>query len=142
MTFAQKVLARAAGPEVALYVNDYGILSSGGWDVVHQQGYRRIIELLVSGGAPLEGIGLQGHFNGGQMTDIERVVEVLDRFGSYGKDLLVTEFTFEMDDEDLQAEFTRDFLTAAFSHPSVKGFYNWNFREGDGAKPNTAMYRC
>lgn len=133
-------LARLADPEVKLYLNDYSIISSGGWDIAHQAGYRRIIELLDSLGAPVEGLGLQGHFQG-RLTDPERALAILDRFANYGKDLLITEFDIDTDDEQLQADYTRDFLTTVFSHPAVKGFYTWVFWAGKGWQPRAAMYR-
>ena len=39
----------------------------------------------------------------------------------------VTEFTVDTDDEDLQADYTRDFYTMLFSHPEVVGVQFWGF---------------
>jgi hypothetical protein len=46
-----------------------------------------------------------------------------------------------MTDEDLQADYTRDFVIALYSHPSVTGFTKWGFYQGRHWKPDAAMYR-
>lgn len=133
-------LARAADPSAKLYINDYGILSNGGNDLPHRNGYISIIEYLDSLGAPVDGIGLQSHFRG-NFTAPERVLEILDRFAEFNKEILITEFDVEISDEQIQADYTRDFLTAVFSHPAVRGFYMWGFWEGRHWRPLAAMYR-
>ena len=132
-------LAREADPEVTLYLNDYSIINNGGYDLPHQDGYIRIANLLDSLGAPLDGLGIQGHFNN-RLTDPERVFDVLDRFAALNKTLLITEFDVDTPDEQLQADYTRDFLTAVFSHPAIKGFYMWGFWAGRHWRPDSAMY--
>jgi len=133
-------LARAADPDVTLYLNDYSIVNNGGYDLPHQDGYIRIAKLLDSLGAPLQGLGIQGHFHG-QLTDPERVLQVFDRFAALNKKLLVTEFDVDTTDEQLQADYLRDFLTVAFSYPAIKGFYMWGFWAGRHWRPNSALYR-
>ncbi len=133
-------LTRLADPDVKLFLNDYYILTRGGWDVPAQDEYARIINMLDSLGAPLDGVGLQSHFEN-QLTGPERVWEILDRYAAFGKDLLITEFDIHTTDEQLQADYTRDFLTTVFSHPAVKGFYMWGFWEGRHWRPDAAMYR-
>jgi endo-1,4-beta-xylanase len=130
--------ARQADPHSRLFINDYGILS--GNDREHQDHYFDTIRFLLDSGAPLDGIGMQGHFPP-QPTAPEEVLRRLDRFAVFGKTIKITEFDIDTTDEFLQAEFTRDFLTAAFSHPSVSGFLMWGFWEGRHWKPNGAMYR-
>jgi len=41
----------------------------------------------------------------------------------------------------LQADYTRDFLTAMFGHPAVKGLLTWGFWEGRHWRPNGAYFR-
>ena len=41
----------------------------------------------------------------------------------------------------MQADYTRDFLTACFSHPAIKGFMIWGFWEGAHWEPPAAMIR-
>ncbi|HET8550321.1 MAG TPA: endo-1,4-beta-xylanase, partial [Bryobacteraceae bacterium] len=132
--------AREIDPDAKLYVNDYNIVEAGGFDLRHQNGYYRIIRLLLDNGAALDGIGIQGHFNT-NVTPPERVWEIYDRFAEFGKDLQITEFDINTADEALQARYTRDFLTASFAHPAITGFMIWGFWEGRHWKPAAAMFR-
>jgi endo-1,4-beta-xylanase len=133
-------LARQADPKVRLYINDYGILSARGRDAAHQDHYERTIRNLLEQQAPLEGIGLQSHF-GDDLTPPPRLLQVLDRFAQFGLPLLITEHDINVADEQLQAEYTRDFLTAVFSHPAVDGVLTWGFWEGRHWRPQGAYFR-
>jgi endo-1,4-beta-xylanase len=131
--------ARKADPDVKLYINDFAILTTR--DTKHQDHYEETIRYLIDNGAPLDGIGLQGHFKS-NLTPPEDVLKMLDRFGAFGKTLQVTEFDIDITDEQLQADYTRDFMTAAFSHPSVGGFLMWGFWEKSHWRPSGAMFRA
>jgi endo-1,4-beta-xylanase len=131
--------AREIDPNVKLYTNDYGIVTNGGYDP-HQDQFYNVIQYILDHGGPVDGIGLQSHF-GGALTPPERVLEILDRFAGFGKDLQVTEFDINTTDEQLQADYTRDFITAAFSHPAIKGFLMWGFWAGAHWLPNAALLR-
>lgn len=133
-------LARAADPDVVLFINDYAILSQGGLDTAHQDHYEKTIKFLLENGAPLQGIGMQGHF-GWQLTGPVKMLEILDRFGKLGPKIEVTEFDADITDEHLQADFTRDLMTVLFSHPKVIGMLMWGFWEGWHWRPNGAMVR-
>ena len=54
--------------------------------------------------------------------------------------MTITEFDFDCDDEQLQAQYTRDFLTAVFAHPAVDGFIMWGFWAGRHWRPRAAMF--
>ena len=54
--------------------------------------------------------------------------------------MMITEFDMETSDPALHADFTRDLMTLAFSHPSVEGFVFWGFWEGRQSIPGAAMY--
>ncbi len=132
--------ASKADPGPVLYVNDYSILSAGGLDQGHQDGYFNIIRKLIDWGAPLGGIGMQGHF-GAQLTPVPRVWQILDRFSQFGKPIQITEFDIDLGDEAVQGAYMRDFMTAVFAHPSVSGFMMWGFWEGRHWKPRAALLR-
>ena len=127
-------------PQPTLYINDYSILSGGGLDKPHQDGYFNIIRKIIDGEAPLGGIGMQGHF-GAQLTSVPKLWQILDRFAEFKKPIHITEFDIDIDDEEVQAAYTRDFLTAIFAHPSVDGFMMWGFWEGRHWRPRAAMFR-
>jgi GH35 family endo-1,4-beta-xylanase len=132
--------AREHDPWATLYINDYGILSNGGNDRRHQDHYFETIGKLIEWGAPLQAIGMQGHF-GAALTPPTRLWQILDRFAAHGLPVHITEFDIDIDDEQAQADYTRDFLTAVFAHPSVNGFMMWGFWEGRHWRPRAAMFR-
>lgn len=132
--------ARQTDPGAKLFINDFGILEYGGADTAHQLHYERTIRYLLERSAPIDGIGLQGHF-GATLTEPEELLKILNRFARFGKSLQVTEFSLSLDDEKLQADYTRDLMTVLFSHPSVSGFVMWGFWEGRHWRRPAAMFR-
>ncbi|MGH9628568.1 MAG: endo-1,4-beta-xylanase [Bryobacteraceae bacterium] len=132
--------ARAADPAAKLYVNEFSILAAGGNNIPHQNGFFDVVRYLDSLGAPVDGIGIQGHFDA-NLTPPEKVLQILDRVAQFGKEIQVTEFDVDIADEQAQAAYMRDFLTAVFSHPAVKSFSMWGFWEGRHWCPRAAMIR-
>ena len=133
--------ARKHLPTQALYLNDAGILSDNGRDLAHHEDYQNKLAFLLSNGAPVTGLGFQGHF-GTSPTSIERVYSILDQFHNTFPelDIRITEFDVHTDDEQLLADYTRDFLTIAFSHPATVGVQCWGFWAGAHWRPESAMY--
>ena len=133
-------IAHQADPAPKLFVNDYGVLNMEGGFTARQNHYEEIIQFLIQKGAPLDGIGEQVIF----MTDLtapDRLFQILDRFQALGKTIEITEHDIDIPDIALQASYTRDFLTAIFSHPSVSGFLSWGFSEGSHWRPQGAYFR-
>lgn len=132
-------LAYGADPSIPLYINDYGILTTGLAPSAKQDAYYQLIERLLAEGAPVSGVGMQGHF-GWTLTPPSRLVEVFDRFAALGLPIKVTELDIDITDEQLQADYMRDFLTAAFSHPQVEGVLLWGFWSQRHWRPNAALF--
>ena len=132
-------LAREADPDAKRYINDWGILTSGGNDINHQNNYYDWIDFLVKNDAPLDGIGMQGHF-GATLTPPERLLEILDRFAGFGKQIKITELDIVLSDEELRGDYMRDFLTTVFSHEAVDGVLQWGFWAGHHWKPEAAPF--
>lgn len=133
-------LARQHDPNAKLYINDYAILSGGGGSTPHRDHYEQTIQFLVDRQAPLDGIGMQGHF-GNSLTGPEDLWALLERYGKFGKPLLVTEYDVVVDDETLAADYTRDFYTTLFSHPAVEGIVMWGFWDKIHWKKNAVLFR-
>lgn len=114
--------AHEADPAAVLYLNENSVIS--GRKIDH---FERHVRLLLDGGAPLGGIGEQGH---GGALPVQRVLDNLDRLARFGLPIKITEFDIVTPDEELQADWTRDFMTAAFSHPATVGFVMWGFWDG------------
>jgi GH35 family endo-1,4-beta-xylanase len=145
--------AREVMPEVELIINDFDIIGNNGspWQ---QERFYAFVKDLLDRGAPIDGIGFQSHFWSTRLTPPDTIWATIDRFADLGLSLYVTEFDMNFPDEAVQAAYTRDFLTAWFSHPKTNGFIMWGFWAGShwfgesGAmyrknwepKPNAAAY--
>ncbi|HEV7300318.1 MAG TPA: endo-1,4-beta-xylanase [Tepidisphaeraceae bacterium] len=132
-------VARETDPRAKLFINDYGMLNSRkSPDTIAK--YVDIVQRLLAAGAPIDGMGIQGHV-GRQVRNPEDVLTDLDLLAVPGLELQITEFEINTTDESLQADYTRDFLIALYSHPAVTGFTKWGFWESRHWKPDGAMYR-
>lgn len=130
--------AREAAPKALLFINDYGIVTGNGLDRAHQAHYEETIRFLLEQKAPLDGIGIQGHF-GQELTPPERVMEILDRYAAFGLPLQMTEFSLQVEDPAIAARYLRDLLTVFFSHPATNGFLLWGFRRDGASYPHAAV---
>ncbi len=127
-------------PEARLILNEYNIIMNGGV-AAHQDDFEYYIKLLLDGGAPLGGIGMQCHFDA-NLTGIPTVLSILDRYAVFNLPIQITEFDIDILDEQAQAAYTRDFYTAVFSHPATDKIIMWGFYEPRQWKPNGAMIRA
>lgn len=133
--------ARDGQTGAKLFMNDYGIISSGGdTNSFNQNLYYNTIQNLIDGGAPIDGIGFQGHFSPGSITGPEDLWTIFDRFEQLGLKMEITEFDLDTTDEQLQADYTRDIMTAVFAHEGFDAFLQWGFWEGNHWRPNAAMF--
>jgi endo-1,4-beta-xylanase len=133
--------ARAADPTAKLFINDYAILSGGPGETGHRAHYEKTIKFLIDKGAPFDGVGMQGHF-GAALTGPEDLLALLDRYAKLGKQIWVTEYDVDLEDEELAGQFTRDFYTTLFSHPAVGGILMWGFWDGAHWHKNAPLYRA
>jgi endo-1,4-beta-xylanase len=127
-------------PNSKLYINDYIAIEQGDGSNGITLWKQRIDELLAQG-APIDGIGFQGHFSASP-TGIPRVKEILDDFwNKYHLEAKVTEYDIgKLASADLQAKYMRDILTITFAHPSMKGFIMWGFWDGAHWLGNSPIY--
>lgn len=134
--------ARAADPHAKLFLNDYGILTSGGaTNTANQQQYFDTLKFLIDEGAPIDGVGFQGHFSPDSLTGPEQLWDIFDRFDELGLDMQITEFDLATSNEELQAMYTRDLMTAVFAHEGFDAFVMWGFWAGAHWRPEAAMFR-
>lgn len=132
--------ARSHAPGSRMAINENTILTRGGITKAEQDDYAQWIQYLFDRGQGPDVIGMQGHF-GDAVTSPEAVIGILDRFAAFGRAIQITEFDLITRDEQGQARYTRDFLTAVFSHPSTDAFTVWGFWEGKMWQPLGAMVR-
>ncbi len=139
-------LARNLDPRAVLYLNEYANIESA--TRVGVTNLRVYAEDLRSRGAPVDALGLQGHFSGFLASPVElwRRFDLLSGQGAGvgpGGEypLRITEFDVNVSDERVQGDYTRDFLTAAFAHPAVTGVLLWGFWENQHWLPPAALFR-
>jgi GH35 family endo-1,4-beta-xylanase len=121
--------AHEADPTAKLYLNEYGIFSGGGLDRDHQEDFFKNLTFLKEKGAPIDGLGIQSHL-GSTLTPPERLLALLDRFGSLGLSIKITELDFDDPEPGLAYDYMRDYLIVLFSHPAVVGMMMWGFWDG------------
>lgn len=124
---------------VKLYLNDYSIISGGGSNTAKQDSYYNLVKYIDENGGTVDGIGIQGHF-GSDLTSITKVYSILDKYADLGKEIKITEHDINVTQRIVQAEYTRDFMTIVFSHPSVKSFLFWGFWANSHWLPDGALF--
>ena len=132
-------IAREASPDTRLAINEFGIVSAFGKSQDNIDEYIEDIREIIDSGAPLDVIGVQGHI-GEAFTAPEQLWNVLDQLSQFGLPIHVTEFDVATDDDAVQADYTRDFMTAAFAHPSVEEITFWGFWEPNHWRPKAALW--
>lgn len=136
-------VARAVDPGAQLRLAGEGSLESAGREGATQ--LRQYADSLRSLGAPIDGLGLQAHFTD-PLTPPGELLARLDLLsgihsGTGSHPLRITGFDLDLADEAVQADYTRDFLTVAFSHPAVTGVLTSGFWEKHQARPRAGLFR-
>ena len=135
-------LAKESDPEPVLYLNDYAGFMERGENTPHKDAFEKKLRELQQQGAPIGGLGIQAHFDQ-QFAAPEALLQELDRWAKLGLEIQITEFDLNLNeyDAEIQAQYTRDFMTAVFSHPAVSALLMWVFWEGAHWRPHAALYR-
>ncbi len=126
----------ALGEDGVLYYNDF--------DRTHE--LFELLDEMTEMGVDFDGIGFQSHIGDSDGTGIgvrsvEQAYDFYDQFYErYGKRQKITEYTLNIIDEALQANYTRDFIIAAFSHESIDGFLLWEFWNGINGEADSVQY--
>ncbi|MFO7903843.1 MAG: endo-1,4-beta-xylanase [Planctomycetota bacterium] len=126
-------------PHAEMWVNEGQILVGDGDRI---EAYQEVIEDLTTLGAKPDGIGFMGHFQAEKLPHPEQVFARVESFDKFGCQMQLTEFDVECGpDEQLQADYLRDIMTIAFSHPSIEAIVMWGFWEGRHWRPSAALWR-
>lgn len=131
--------AREWAPHATLWVNEGQALAGKASRLMR---YRRVIANLKKANAAPDGIGVMGHFQADALPHPEELYRRLSFLGNTIPRVQVTELDVDAGkDELLQADYFRDVLTVAFSHPAVEGVVLWGFWEGRHWRPDAALWR-
>jgi endo-1,4-beta-xylanase len=133
-------IANSVDPKPILLVNDFAGFLNLGQDTSQKDYFEKTLQHLKDQGAPIGGLGIESHF-GSQLTAPEELLKELDRWAALGLDIEITEFDIDVPDDQVQAQYTRDFMTACFSNPSVTTILIWGFWQSADWIPNGALYR-
>ena len=133
--------ARAVDPSLDLWVNEGQVLAGE-----RDRAFLGVAEWLArspeaEGGRP-DGLGFMVHFKASSLASPDTLLARLDRFAALVPRLKLTEMDVDAGaDEALQADYLRDVLTVAFSHPAVEGVIMWGFWAGQHWRPDAALWR-
>jgi GH35 family endo-1,4-beta-xylanase len=120
-------------PDARLFLNEYNVIVWG------TPGFGMVVQGLINHGAPIDGIGVQGHMEDGSRLDM--VKDRLDNLAGLGLPIKVTEFDMKIDekgvDDQSMANSYAKMMRICFSHPAVEGFIWWGYcdptyRNGSG----------
>jgi GH35 family endo-1,4-beta-xylanase len=142
--------ARNASPFANLVINEFEVYS--------ETGFRFLFDYLqqqVNAGTEFDVIGLQSHEPLTMAFPLHRVQNLLDQYGSLGKDIHITEFTpgssgapvegatwYGTWTEAVQAEYAERFYRVAFAHPSVEAISWWDFSDLNAWAPSGGLLRA
>ena len=125
--FYADIMRHARGlSSVPMWLNEDQVFRPGR----QQEDYYEETRALIAAGQAPDGIGIQGHFHCSFLPAPEEMLRISDRFAALVPRLQITEFDIMANgDEQLQADWFRDCLIMAFSHPAYTGFQTWGFTE-------------
>ena len=117
--------ARELDPTVDLYYNEARAYTT-------QDEYFRLLDLFEAKNVDYDALGIQTHRDSLEaLYDMNEVVAFYDKIRTqYNKTLKITEYSCNVSDENIQGNYTRDSLIAAFAEPNMEGFLYWGFWDG------------
>lgn len=125
-------LAHAADPDAKLYINDFSVMEPGS----KQDFFYELARGLLEAGAPLHGVGFQGHitppFDPTYEPSRADIAATIDRFAALGLEVEITEIDVTMTppiDLDAQAAIYRDIASACFERPACRGITTWGISD-------------
>ncbi len=124
--------AKAAAPNVDLIVNEFDLFQSGN---NFYQSFINYVQKMIDDGAPIYGVGMQGHFFSA-MPAWDELKKRLNQVKALGLPMAVTEF-------DMAGSSYADMervLYAAFSEPQIYGFTMWGAWDGSQWRNNGPIF--
>lgn len=117
--------ANKLDPSALLFVNDYHV-EDGNDPRSSPEKYIEQVLSLQEQGAPVGGLGIQGHID----SPIGSVVcSALDKLGILGLPIWFTELDVSSTNEYVRADDLEVMLREVFAHPAVEGVMLWGFWE-------------
>ncbi|OVA14560.1 Glycoside hydrolase [Macleaya cordata] len=117
--------ANQLDPSATLFVNDYHVEDGCDTRSSPEKYIQHILDLQEQG-APVGGIGIQGHID----NPVGPVIcSAFDKLGILGLPIWFTELDVSSANEHVRADDLEVMLREAFAHPAVEGIMLWGFWE-------------
>jgi GH35 family endo-1,4-beta-xylanase len=122
-------LANSVDPNCLMMMNEYSGNSFGGYD---GNTYANRARGLIALGAPVEGLGIQGHISSpfGDTEAQNYWTKVLKPLGTVGLPIMATEFDSDTTSDSQRATDLENYFRICFSDPNVYGIMMWGFMVG------------
>ncbi|XP_044964455.1 endo-1,4-beta-xylanase 1-like isoform X2 [Hordeum vulgare subsp. vulgare] len=117
--------AHKLDPSAVLFVNDYNVEDGCDSKSTPEKFVEQIVDLQERG-APVGGIGVQGHISH-PVGDI--ICDSLDKLAILGLPIWITELDVSAENEHIRADDLEVCLRECFAHPAVEGVVLWGFWE-------------
>jgi GH35 family endo-1,4-beta-xylanase len=124
--------AKQAAPNVDLIANEFNLFQSGN---NFYQRYIEYVEKMIADGAPVDGVGMQGHF-WTEMPTYDELKRRINQVKPLGLPMSVTEF-------DMRGKAYDDMervMYAVFSEPQIYGFTIWGAWDGTQWRNNGPIF--
>ena len=124
--------ARKAAPDVDLVANEFDLLQSGN---NFYQSYIEYVQKMIDDGAPVDRVGMQGHF-WTDMPTYEELKRRIEQVKPLGLPMAVSEF-------DMKGKAYDDIervMYAVFSEPQIYGFTIWGAWDGVQWRNNGPLF--
>ncbi|GMH03218.1 hypothetical protein Nepgr_005057 [Nepenthes gracilis] len=117
--------AHQLDPAAVLFVNDYHVEDGNDTRSTPEKYIQQILDLQEQG-APVGGIGIQGHID----SPVGSIVRsALDKLGILGLPIWFTELDVSSINEYVRGDDLEVMIREAFAHPAVEGIMLWGFWE-------------
>jgi GH35 family endo-1,4-beta-xylanase len=129
-------------PDAKLFVNEYNILSvDQAFKQVQTDEYVASIRRLIDQGAPIHGVGIQGHLWHEDILANPGVLKKrLDKIAALKLPIWISEFDVADEDEKSCADKLELVYRTVYSHPAVEGIIMWVFWAGNSWRgPNAGL---
>ncbi len=136
--------AHEIDPKARLFVNEFNILSvDKDFKETQVDEYVTQIRQLIEDGAPIHGVGIQGHIWSKTVVDHPEILQMnLDKVAELGLPIWISEFDSAFEEGPVNAECLEAVYRTAYSHPAVEGIVAWVFWAGNSWRgPNAGLAR-
>ena len=134
--------AHEVDPTAKLFVNEFNILSvDKDFQATQVDEYVAQIRQLLNAGAPIQGVGIQGHVWSKTVLEHPETLRMnLDKIAELGLPIWISEFDSAFEEEAANADCLEAVYRTAYGHPAVEGIVAWVFWAGNSWRgPNAGL---